>query len=132
MVFANVKIKKSVIWVYPIQIMLASNLLIYCSFSGCQTWCKLAYWEESTRVGRQFPVSSSTVDVFSTLPKGNGLCLSSLFDQNKKPTESTSRTRDKIGQGKPSIRLDRFANKNNNTLSIEIAILIGRSVFFVS
>ena len=50
-------------------------------------------------MGRQFCVSTSTVDVFSTLAKGNGLCLSALFDQNKKPTESTARTREKIGQG---------------------------------
>ena len=27
------------------------------------TWCKLAYWEERTRVGRQFPVSSPSVQV---------------------------------------------------------------------
>jgi hypothetical protein len=51
-------------------------------------------------VGRQFPVSGATVDVFSVLPKGNGLCLSSIFDQNKKPTDATVRTREKIGQGK--------------------------------
>ena len=61
-------------------------------------------------MGRQFPVTSSTVDVFSALPKGNGLCLASLFDQNKKPTESTSRTREKIGQGN--------SNNNNNSINI--------------
>ena len=51
-------------------------------------------------MGRQFPVSTSSVDVFATFAKGNGLCLSTLFEQNKKPTESTTRTREKIGQGK--------------------------------
>ena len=53
-------------------------------------------------MGRQFPVSTSSVDVFASLEKGNGLCLSSLFEQNKRPTEATARTREKIGQGKNS------------------------------
>ena len=80
-----------------------SNLNLFFLLSGRRTWCRLAYWEESTRVGRQFPVSTSTVDVFATLEKGNGLCLSSLFEQNKRPTEATSRTREKIGQGKTTL-----------------------------
>ena len=63
------------------------------------TWCQLAYWEECNRVGRLYPVSASTIEVFSALPKGDGLCLASLFKQNKKPSESTARTREKIGQG---------------------------------
>lgn len=68
-----------------------------CTRAG--TWCQLAYWEECNRVGRLYPVSASTIEVFSALPKGDGLCLASLFKQNKKPSESTARTREKIGQG---------------------------------
>jgi MAD (mothers against decapentaplegic) family protein 6/7 len=67
--------------------------------AGRRAWCKLAYWEECCRVGRQFPVSSASVDVFCALPKGNGLCLASLFGQNKRPSEATARTRAKIGEG---------------------------------
>jgi len=69
------------------------------TFPRGTTWCQLAYWEECNRVGRLFPVSASTFEVFSALPKGDGLCLASLFKQNKKPSESTTRTREKIGQG---------------------------------
>jgi hypothetical protein len=29
----------------------------------------------------------------------SGLCLASLYKQNKKPSESTARTREKFGQG---------------------------------
>lgn len=69
-------------------------------------WCQLAYWEECNRVGRLVPVSSSHIEVFSLLPKskgrheGSGLCLATLFKQNKSPSESTAKTREKIGQGK--------------------------------
>jgi len=65
------------------------------------TWCQLAYWEECHRVGRLYPVTASTIEVFSALPKAvrDGLCLASLFKQNKRPSESTTRTREKIGQG---------------------------------
>jgi len=68
-------------------------------------WCQLAYWEECNRVGRLVPVSSSHIEVFSLLPKskgrheGSGLCLATLFKQNKSPSESTAKTREKIGQG---------------------------------
>jgi MAD (mothers against decapentaplegic) family protein 6/7 len=63
------------------------------------SWCKLAYWEECRRIGRLYPVSASTIEIFSVLPKGDGLCLASLFEQNDSPSESTARTRKKIGQG---------------------------------
>jgi len=70
-------------------------------------WCQLAYWEECNRVGRLHPVSSSHIEVFSLLPKSKGrhesseagLCLATLFKQNKSPSESTAKTREKIGQG---------------------------------
>ena len=84
-----------------IQIMIHSlSITTYFRFSG-QTWCQLAYWEECQRVGHLVPVSSSSIEIFSALPKGqDGLCLTSLFKQNKRPSESTTRTREKIGQGK--------------------------------
>jgi len=67
------------------------------------TWCSLAYWEERTRVGRQFPVSHPQAAVFSTLPRppgrGDQMCLETLARSNNKPSESTLRTRDKIGLG---------------------------------
>ncbi|CAB4065831.1 SMAD6 [Lepeophtheirus salmonis] len=62
-------------------------------------WCKLAYWEECLRVGPQFPVFDSSVDVFSEFLKGSGLSLSSIFTQNKNPSSSTRETRKKIGRG---------------------------------
>lgn len=65
-----------------------------------QSWCQLAYWEECQRVGHLIPVSSSSIEIFSALPKSkDGLCLKSLFKENKRPSESTTRTREKIGQG---------------------------------
>ena len=70
-------------------------------------WCQLAYWEECNRVGRLYPVSASHIEVFSFLPKGrhedSGLCLATLFKQNKSPSESTAKTREKIGQGMAEI-----------------------------
>jgi len=70
---------------------------------GRVTWCTLAYWEERTRVGRLFQVRSPGVEVFSQLPRpsplGDALCLATLAANNLKPSESTLRTREKIGLG---------------------------------
>jgi len=35
---------------------------------GGLNWCTLAYWEEQTRVGRLFPVTAPTVEIFTKLP----------------------------------------------------------------
>jgi len=71
--------------------------------SGRVTWCTLAYWEERTRVGRLFQVRSPGVEVFSQLPRpsplGDALCLATLANNNLKPSESTLKTREKIGLG---------------------------------
>merc|ERR1719228_259558 len=71
--------------------------------TGRVTWCTLAYWEERTRVGRLFQVRSPGVEVFSQLPRpsplGDALCLATLAANNLKPSESTLRTREKIGLG---------------------------------
>jgi len=67
------------------------------------SWCTLAYWEERTRVGRLFPVHTPGVEVFAVQPKpppiGDALSLAQLAPANHKPSESTLRTREKIGLG---------------------------------
>lgn len=63
-------------------------------------WCRLAYWELSARVGRQFAVLPESVNVFRCLPHGDGLCLATLTETAPwPPPESVRRTRDKIGIG---------------------------------
>lgn len=68
------------------------------------SWCTLAYWEEKRRVGRLFPVTATMVEVFQELPRpipsAQSLQLRALSsDLNPSPSESTLRTRDKIGLG---------------------------------
>lgn len=66
-------------------------------------WCHLAYWEERSRVGRLQPVSSPGVEVFNVQPKpppiGDSLNLAQITPANQRPSESTLRTREKIGLG---------------------------------
>jgi len=70
---------------------------------GGLTWCRLAYWEERSRVGHQVPVTSNAVEVFNQVPRPNpghdSMCLESLHSLNPKPSQSTVRTREKIGLG---------------------------------
>jgi len=70
---------------------------------GDLTWCRLAYWEERSRVGHQVPISASAVQVFShqsrPQPGTDAMCLESLFSLNYKPSLATVRTREKIGLG---------------------------------
>jgi hypothetical protein len=71
--------------------------------AGEREWCKLAYWELATRVGRLFSVELPAVNVFTTLPHGDGLCLTTLTQHAfSPPHESVRRTRSKIGLGKYS------------------------------
>ncbi|XP_063295959.1 mothers against decapentaplegic homolog 6-like isoform X1 [Pelobates fuscus] len=60
-------------------------------------WCKLAYWEHRTRVGRLYTVSEPSVHIFHDLPKGSGFCLGFLGSETR--NETVRRTRMKIGQG---------------------------------
>jgi len=73
------------------------------SEDGGLTWCRLAYWEERSRVGHQVPVTSNAVEVFNQVPRPNpghdSMCLESLHSLNPKPSQSTVRTREKIGLG---------------------------------
>ncbi|TRY68318.1 hypothetical protein TCAL_08075 [Tigriopus californicus] len=63
-------------------------------------WCRLAYWECKDRRGEPFPVISNSVDVFTHLPKGSGLCLENVFGQSPIPKDkAVLKTRQKIGQG---------------------------------
>ncbi|VVC99936.1 unnamed protein product, partial [Leptidea sinapis] len=69
-------------------------------------WCRLAYWELSRRVGRQFSVRVRAVDVFGGEGRGrgdeesprHGLCLDAL-DPNQPQVEQVRKTRAKIGLG---------------------------------
>ncbi|CAH1399698.1 unnamed protein product [Nezara viridula] len=62
-------------------------------------WCRLAYWELSMRVGRQFPVHNQSVNVFWNLPHGDGLSLRTLAANEPQPPSAVLKARDKIGKG---------------------------------
>ncbi|XP_050349609.1 mothers against decapentaplegic homolog 6 [Nymphalis io] len=62
-------------------------------------WCRLAYWELTQRVGRQFSVRVRAVDVFGGTCAGrHGLCLDAL-DSKEPQVEQVRKTRAKIGLG---------------------------------
>ncbi|CAC5365765.1 SMAD6 [Mytilus coruscus] len=70
------------------------------SNNGCVRgphWCTVAYWELRQRVGRLYMVYDPNVNIFQSLPHGDGLSLELL--QKDAETESVKRTRDKIGIG---------------------------------
>lgn len=68
--------------------------------TGTREWCRLAYWELATRVGRQFSVEPESVNVFTCLPHGDGLCLATLAQTAPgPPPDAVRRTRLKIGLG---------------------------------
>ncbi|KAM3910025.1 mothers against decapentaplegic homolog 6-like isoform 1-T1 [Leptodactylus fuscus] len=60
-------------------------------------WCKLAYWEHRTRVGRLYSVTEPSVHIFYDLPKASGFCLGFLGSEPR--NDMVRRTRKKIGQG---------------------------------
>ncbi|NXK85785.1 SMAD6 protein, partial [Formicarius rufipectus] len=62
---------------------------------GC--WCKLAYWEHRTRVGRLYAVYEASVSVFCELPWGSGFCLAQLPAAHR--SYAVQRARGKIGRG---------------------------------
>ncbi|NXR14241.1 SMAD6 protein, partial [Semnornis frantzii] len=62
---------------------------------GC--WCKLAYWEHRTRVGRLYAVHESSVNIFCELPRGSGFCLGQLPAAHR--SRAVRRARGKIGRG---------------------------------
>ncbi|XP_030031052.1 mothers against decapentaplegic homolog 6 isoform X2 [Manduca sexta] len=67
-------------------------------------WCRLAYWELTQRVGRQFGVRVRAVDVFGggggACGSGrHGLCLDALENRDAPQAEQVRKTRAKIGLG---------------------------------
>lgn len=60
-------------------------------------WCKLAYWEHRTRVGRLYAVHEASVNVFCELPRGSGFCLGQLPAAHR--SQAVRRARGKIGRG---------------------------------
>ncbi|XP_069734668.1 mothers against decapentaplegic homolog 6-like [Phaenicophaeus curvirostris] len=60
-------------------------------------WCKLAYWEHRTRVGRLYAVHEASVNIFGELPRGNGFCLGQLPAAHR--SRAVRRVRGKIGRG---------------------------------
>ncbi|XP_075763662.1 mothers against decapentaplegic homolog 6-like [Pelodiscus sinensis] len=62
---------------------------------GC--WCKVAYWEYRTRVGRLYTVHQASVDIFCELPQGSGFSLGQL--QAGRRSTAVHRARGKIGRG---------------------------------
>ncbi|KAG8238983.1 hypothetical protein J437_LFUL005040 [Ladona fulva] len=75
--------------------------LLFTDEGGGREWCKLAYWELGTRVGKLYPVEFPAVNVFTARSRGEGWCLKTLADHNSpSPTDgSVRRTRSKIGLG---------------------------------
>ncbi|KFM76247.1 Mothers against decapentaplegic-like protein, partial [Stegodyphus mimosarum] len=63
------------------------------------TWCNIAYWELSSRVGRLLPVTQPTINVFANLPHGDGLCLETLTQSRNTENSSVQQTRTKVGHG---------------------------------
>uniref|UniRef100_A0A8C3TB48 Mothers against decapentaplegic homolog n=1 Tax=Chelydra serpentina TaxID=8475 RepID=A0A8C3TB48_CHESE len=62
---------------------------------GC--WCRLAYWEHRTRVGRLYAVHETSVNIFCELPQGSGFSLGQL--QAERRSAAVRRARSKIGRG---------------------------------
>ncbi|XP_059688090.1 LOW QUALITY PROTEIN: mothers against decapentaplegic homolog 6-like [Gavia stellata] len=60
-------------------------------------WCKLAYWEHRTRVGRLYAVHEASVNIFCELPRGSGFCLGQLPAAHR--SRAVRRARGKIGRG---------------------------------
>uniref|UniRef100_A0A0P4WGB5 MH2 domain-containing protein n=1 Tax=Scylla olivacea TaxID=85551 RepID=A0A0P4WGB5_SCYOL len=69
--------------------------------TGSVPWCQVAYWEGRERVGRLYPVCSSSLNIMGDTPHGDGLSLASLAaHSHTSPSEQVKRTREKIGLGR--------------------------------
>ena len=73
------------------------------------TWCRLAYWEERTRVGAQVSGTKRALEVFSSQPRPSAshdaVSLETLHSLNPKPSQATLRTREKIGLGEKIVHI---------------------------
>lgn len=84
----------------PHQLELRDSLTTNGEGENCsREWCRLAYWELSTRVGRQYAVETAVVNVFWNIPHGDGLCLATLAQHSFSPPDTVKRAREKIGRG---------------------------------
>jgi len=83
-----------------------------CDVKNPCSWCHVSYWEFRRRVGQQFSVESSWVNICQDLPLCNGLSLSGLQEQSPQNVPlfhchkmsdidkaAVNRTRAKIGRG---------------------------------
>ena len=89
------------------------------------TWCRLAYWEERTRVGAQVSGTKRALEVFSSQPRPSAshdaVSLETLHSLNPKPSQATLRTREKIGLGKKIIHIIyESASHDGETISLNI------------
>ncbi|CAG9787500.1 unnamed protein product [Diatraea saccharalis] len=65
-------------------------------------WCRLAYWELTQRVGRQFGVKPRTVDVVggdACATARHSFCLDALDTRDTPQVDQVRKTRSKIGLG---------------------------------
>lgn len=84
-------------------------------------WCQLAYWEQSQRVGRLFPVENPAVNIFAEQTRGDGLCLTTLAMQRLSATpDVVLKARQKIGLGTYIyyIQLNVLEQRQHLTLSL--------------
>ena len=80
-----------------------ANLRLFVPGDSALTWCRLAYWEERTRVGAQVSGTKRALEVFTSQPRPSAshdaVSLETLHSLNPKPSQATLRTREKIGLG---------------------------------
>ncbi|KAK9737557.1 MH2 domain [Popillia japonica] len=76
-----------------------TSLTTYGEDPTSRWWCKLAYWEMTKRVGRQFPVEKPFINIFWDIPYGDGLSVKELSHCCNTCSEEVSRARRKIGLG---------------------------------
>ena len=88
----------------PLLVIPDPTLLMVC-LSGL-SWCRLAYWEERVRVGPLHLSTSNCLQIYSDPASTrlnlncDSLSLPDLMSSNLRASQSTLRTRDKIGLGK--------------------------------
>ncbi|GJQ81577.1 Dad [Trypoxylus dichotomus] len=85
-----------------------TSLTTYGEDPTSRWWCKLAYWEMTKRVGRQFPVEKPFINIFWDVPYGEGLSVKELSHCCNSCPDEVSKARRKIGLG---ITLSREDNR---------------------
>lgn len=67
--------------------------------STLNSWCHVAYWELSQRIGQLFPVTPSSIDIFQDVAQGCGISLDTLHKASAAKSASVASLRSKIGAG---------------------------------